>query len=493
MRRALFLTFGILELIAAGLLFELGNQLPRSAEVEQSFEQAGRVTDRAATQVYLFRHQVEGLQQMQLAELSRRLQKQTLAITTSLRDQSVDFETVRTMRDALGDVSGGLKNLAETLDPEALGKLSTGLGDTASFLDEKVIPAAKQAADNLDASTEALQKDARQLCVFLKETPPDLKAVREVYNSLARFREGLDRMDKALKLGRLDTMREGFHGLESSLNIGAEQVERLSGYTYPSVTFNGLRPEIRQRPFWPEGEKIADGMRKAAEGATAAGKELESMAADLPQIRASLGESRAMVDRVREALGATLQHQDKIEPLLRDAPLHAARLAEQLPKVGGGLAQILRDTQRLKDVAVGLRQAQKAIDATVSHWPDLRLTLSRLAVVLRATRDQLDRAVKHRREYEAGVGQTVQLAETFAALLPLVSEQFDGRLHDQQQTLTELGQSLDDVGGALPAYAATTSRLLRTGRLLAWLVAAIVALHGCYLVLTARIGRRYSL
>jgi hypothetical protein len=51
---------------------------------------------------------------------------------------------------------------------------------------------------------------------------------------------------------------------------------------------------------------------------------------------------------------------------------------------------------------------------------------------------------------------------------------------------------LEEVGDVLPAYAQTTSRLIQTGRVLAWLVAGIVGLHGCYLMLSVRMGRRYS-
>src|SRR5260370_27676055 len=100
-------------------------------------------------------------------------------------------------------------------------------------------------------------------------------------------------------------------------------------------------------------------MRKAAAGATAAGKQMDGMAADLPEIRAALTESSAMVDKVREALGLALQNHGKVEPLLKEIPSHAARLADALPKLGGDLARILRDTQRLKEVAGALRQTQQ--------------------------------------------------------------------------------------------------------------------------------------
>src|SRR5262249_34213968 len=253
-------------------------------------------------------------------------------------------------------------------------------------------------------------------------------------------------------------MREGFRGLECSLTAGSEQVERLSSYTYPVVTFKGAKPEVSQRPFWPDGGKIAEGMRKAALGAVAAGKEMDQLAMDLPEIRDSLLESCHLVDKVRDALALALESQDKIEPLLKEVPNHAARLAEDLPKLSTDLSRMLRDTQRLKEVATALLQAQKGIDAAVAGWPELRTTLSRLAVVLRATHNQLDQAMQHRHEYEAAMQQTVQVADTFATLLPLITDQLDGRLGEEERTLTELADGLDEVGAALPNCAQTTVR-----------------------------------
>ena len=259
------------------------------------------------------------------------------------------------------------------------------------------------------------------------------------------------------------------------------------------VSLNGLFPEIVQRAFWPEGNKVAEGMRKGAAGAAAARKEMDNLAGGLPAIRASLTESSTMVDRLREALGAALKYQDKVEPLLKEAPAHAAKLAEDLPKMGSDLSQILRDTGKLKEVAAALRQAQKGIDRVVDRWPEVRTTLTRMATFLGLARDQLDQAVQHRREYEHTMQETVQIADAFTAMLPLFTDQLEGRLYEEERTLQELGQSLDEVGEALPVYAHTASRLLETGRALAWLVAVIVGLHGSYLTLSVRMGRRYSL
>jgi methyl-accepting chemotaxis protein len=314
----------------------------------------------------------------------------------------------------------------------------------------------------------------------------DLKAAREIYDGLARFDEGLDRMDGILKLQRAEAMKEGFKGLEGSLTTGAEQVERLSGYTYPYVRFEGLKPVVDQKQFWPEGDKIAEGMRKAAKGASAAGEELEQLTMDLPKLRQSLEESRKMAARTREALGGALKQQDQLEALMKNVPEHAARLAEELPRLGASLAKVLRDTARLKEVAALLRQTQKSIDTAVSRWPELRKNLGRSAVLLRATQGQLKYVLDHRTEYEASMQQTLTMSRTISAALPLLTEQLEQDLQEQEQSLSSLGDGIDEVTGVLPGAANVASRLLQTTRLLLCLLALAFAFHGSYVVLSER-------
>src|SRR5262249_48965778 len=154
MRRLVFLTLGLLELLIAAVVILVGCRMPSTDTVDRTFTSAGRVTSRAGVQVRLLRQQVQGLQRLELRQLPRRLRTQTRAVTTLLRSQQVDFETVATLRDALGDVATGLASLAETLDPEAIGKLNNGLNEMAVFLEEKVVPSAALAAEHLDEATE---------------------------------------------------------------------------------------------------------------------------------------------------------------------------------------------------------------------------------------------------------------------------------------------------------------------------------------------------
>jgi hypothetical protein len=492
MRRVVFLLMGLLELGVAAVLVAFACQLPGRADVDQTFDRAERVTARTGNQVKLFRQQVHDLRRPELQDLGKQMQAQTKTVTATLKTQTVDFDRLETVGDALGDVAGGLDGLGEALDGDSLGKLGQGLGTTASYLDDQVAPSAGRAAKRLDDSTADLCADARNLSALLRTAPPDLKATKEIHDGLVRFGEGLDKMQDLLKAERLTSMREGFKGLETSLSTGADQVDRLAGYHYPVVTMRGLKPEVEQRKFWPEGEKIADGMRKAADGAKSADAEMGALEADLPKLRAALDESRRMTDKTREALALALKQQDKLDGLLKSVPEHSARLADELPKLTADLSRILRETERLKEVAVALRQAQKGVDAAVARWPALKTNLSKTATLLRSTQGQLRQALARREEYEAALKQSIVLADSFATLLPVYLESLDRQLEQQEEGLDGLDRGLADVSSAMPEYARATNRLVDTARLLVWLVAAIVLLHGAYLLASVRLGKGYA-
>jgi uncharacterized phage infection (PIP) family protein YhgE len=493
MRKVTFLGIGLLETAVATVLVCFSFQLPSTPEVEQNFERVEKVTAHTGSQVRMLREQVHDMRRPEVQQLAGDLKTQTQLVTTTLKGQKVDFDQVQVVSNALGDVAQGLDGFSETLDADSVNKVGQGLTTTADFLDNKVAPGADKAADELDKATAALDADAKRLAELLRKTPPDLKAAREIHDGLARFSDGMDQMGKRLQPQRLQTMRDGFRGLDDSLTTGAEQVERLSGYSYPQVTLSGLKPHVEQRRFWPEGDKIADGMRKAAEGVKAAGKELDDLAGDLPRLQASIDEGRKIADKTREALAAALKDQDKFEALLRDVPEHSARFAEQLPKMTAELSKLLRETKHLKEVAALLRQAQKGIDTAVRHWPELRKTLAQSATLLHETQRQLQQTLEHRQEYEAALKQTIVLTEAFATLLPLFTYQLDTQLREQERGLDDLGKSIDEVGESLPPTMQSTVQLMRTARLLVWLVAGIVGLHGIYLALSAKLGPAYSM
>src|SRR5262249_53329928 len=160
-----------------------------------------------------------------------------------------------------------------------------------------------------------------------------------------------------------------------------------------------------QRQFWPDGDRIGRGMRKAARGVRAAGKEMEGMAKALPSFCKAVKASRRLVDKSKDTLALALEHRSEVEPLLKDLPEHAQRLADNLPKVGQDLARVLRDTGRLKEMAAGLRKARKGIDSAVKSLPDLRSIFANSAGLLRGMQSQLDKALIHRGDYRKALNQ----------------------------------------------------------------------------------------
>jgi ABC-type transporter Mla subunit MlaD len=495
MRRFVFLSLGGLELLSAAVLMYFAWLVPGRGEVEETASRADRITRHTGEQVQRLRDQFRLLRERrpQMQALALRLQSEMRVVNDHLKTQQIDYGTIQTLSDALGDAASGLDGMSETLDPKGMEQFSKGMMAAADFLEKRVGPAAAHAADDLDKTTKTLRDDAKRLSTLLRTSPPDLKAARDIHDSLRNFDQGLERMQQLLTVERIDTMREGFKGLEQSLDTGAEQVERLSSYTYPLVHFNGWKPSVEQRPFWPEGDRIADGMRKASKGAAAATTELQLLSKDLPKLQQALEESRKAAGSTREALASALKQQDKIEALLKSVPEHAAHLTDQLPELADSLSKILRDTSRLKEIGKLLRQTQEAIDTALKRWPELRKNLGRSSIMLRNTQSQLDHVLTHREEYEASLQHTLVLSRTISAALPLLTEQLEMELDDQERALTNLDESINDVREYLPGFARNASNILQTTRLLLLLMAAIFALHGGYLIAGSRLGRRFSI
>jgi uncharacterized phage infection (PIP) family protein YhgE len=494
MRRTLFLSLGILELLVALVLFAFAWQLPGPAEVRDTVGRVERVSRKASGEVARLHGQMRLMRerQPQLKALSQQLRRQLGLVQDNVRSQQIDYQTVRAVRDALGDTAAGLDGLSATLDPKGLAQIGAGLKETADFLDTKVAPGAEEAAERLEKTTAAVRADSLRLAALLKQAPLDLRAAKAASASLGEFDEGLERMLAALKMDNYTAIRDGFQGLETSLKGGAAQVDRLAAVRYPAIKADGLRLDIEQRDLWPEARETAEGMRKAAKGVTAANKELAKIYKELPRLRASLAASRKLVGTTRQALNMALKQQEKLEPLLKSVPLSAARMAEQLPRIGDDLAKVLRETAKLKELAALLRRAQKGVETASANWPELRKNLGRSAVLLRATRKQLSIALANRKEYEAAARQTLVLTETFADALPLLTDQLEEHVRQQEESLAELSAGLDSVADAMPAASQAASRLLVTTRLLLALAAAVVALHGAYLALGAYLGSSYS-
>jgi len=128
----------------------------------------------------------------------------------------------------------------------------------------------------------------------------------------------------------------------------------------------------------------------------------------------------------------------------------------------------------------------------MQRWPELRKNLGRSAVLLRNTQGQLKHVLTHRAEYETSLQHALMLSRTISAALPLLTEQLEMEMDDQEQALSNLDDSINDVQEALPSCARSASSILQTTRLLLLLMSGIFGLHGGYLIAGARMGRRFS-
>ncbi len=387
-RRIVFLILGVLECLAAIVLLAFAGAMPGAAEVHDGAARVEDLTGKTSAQVARLREELHTLreQRPKLRAMAENLRVQMDLATKNLQGQRIDCSGVQTVGDALGSMAKGLDGLSDALDPDSLQRIADGFKGAADFLDDQVAPAAARAADQLNESTAALGSDVRELGRLLRAAPIDLKAARQIHDGLGRFTDSLDRLNARLDADRIDSLRDSFTGVEGALTTGADEVERASDLTYPTVRLVGLTPIVNQQPFWPDGKKIADGLRRASRGASEANAELDSLGVDLPKLHESLNESRKVAEATRDALGPALRQQDQAEGLLKDAPEHAARLADELPKLSADLSKVLRDTKRLQEASDLLRKAQKGLATATVRWPALRKTLTDSARLLRAPR-----------------------------------------------------------------------------------------------------------
>jgi DNA repair exonuclease SbcCD ATPase subunit len=483
MRCVLSFALGILELAVASILLALGLLLPAASDVRQNFNRIEHVADRSEKQVQALREQVGTVRDPKVQQFLADLGPHLPRLKERLKGD-VSFESAREVSQSLGTLARAMEEWANSLDPALVKQLSDGTLQLASFLDDSVATTASTSAARLEKTTAALRKDAEVLTRLLKDAPPDLKAARDIHEGLLRFSEGLDKVSVLMDPERLKAMREGFKGMETSLETGAVQVDKLASYTYPVVKLNGFKPPtVDDKSFWPEGEKIAEGMRKGAKALKAAGKELDAQAVNLPQVQKSLDESRKSVARTRDALGRALKDHDKLEAVLKSIPRSTARLAQELPTVSADLARVLREAERLKEVAAGLRQTHKNMASAVAKLPKARQGLRDSAARLRDLQARLD-SLQNVRSQET-LQRTVELADAAAQVVPLLAARLE-RLDTPHQGLAALSDNLGEVRDSLPGMADSTVTFVTLLRWLLWCVGLLVAVHAATQFLAVR-------
>ena len=492
MRKLFFTGIGVLEVVIALAIVLIGMKLPSREEVSSNFERVEKVTDGSEKQVHLMRVQVADLRKQDFATKADQLRIHTRTAADTAGRQQVNFDTVVAIARSLSDVSRGLTAWADTVDAERMKKVSTGLGATAKYLETGVADPSEKSAAELEVALGTLEKDSVRLATLLRQSPPDLKAAKSIHDGLASFDTGLEKLGELVKPDKITAMKEGMAGLETSLSSTADQVDKVSAITYPVVTFVGLKPNVEMKPFWPEGDKVADGLRKATKGVQAANKQLATMEKSLPDLEKALLESRKSVGQTRDSLGTALKQQAETEKLLKSVPTQTAALAEALPKIGRTMATMLKETKKLRELAKGLHAVQQTLDDSLKTWPEVAKGLKQSAAVLDRARWQLDETTSQRSEYEKAMQSSSQVARSLADLLPAFTDQLDSRLAQQEASLEQMETGLGEVNKSLPVMEEKTSDLIRMVKLLLYLVGALLVFHAAWVLAEALGGQAKS-
>jgi ABC-type transporter Mla subunit MlaD len=482
MRRYFLFSLGAIESAIAVALVIVAFKLPTRQDISANFARVEKVTDGSEKQVRLMREQVSDLRQQDLPAKAEQLRLHTRTAADTASRQQVDFKTVEAIARALADVSKGLNTWADTVDAERLRQVSSGLGEAGTFLETGVADPSEKSAKELEIAFAGLEKDAKRLSQLLKQAPPDLKAAKTIHDGLGSFDTGLEKLAELVKPDRIAAMREGLSGMETSLSSTADQVDKVSALSYPIITINGLKPSIESKPFWPDGPKVAEGLRKATKGVQAANKQMADMDKHLPELQKALVESRKSVAQTRETLGLALKNQAETEKLLKSVPEQTAALAEALPAMGNTLTKALRETKKLRELAAGLKATRTMLDETLSAWPEVAKSLKKSAEVLDQARMQLDVATANRVEYEKAMESSSQIARSLADIMPAFTDQLDSRLGQQESSLEQMETGLSEVNQSLPVMEEKTADLIQMVKWLLYLVGALVTLHAAYVV-----------
>jgi len=487
MRRLAFFALGVLELCVAGILLALVYSLPRPGEIHDGMERAERVGQQASRQIHKLRDQLQAFRdrEPELNRMTAQLQKHLQQVGKQLSNPQVDFKALEAVSDALADTARGVEGIAQALDPKVVTQMAAALGATATYLEEKVVPVANQAADQLEASTTTLKEDSERLSQVLRTVANDPQVYRQGVNRLNQVDKGLVWVMERSTPEQLAQAKEHLGSLRQQLAGAAREVDAIAHQTYPVLSFSDFVPVVQHRPLWPEGTTLATGLVQAADLIGQFQRYLGWLAERSEAYQAFLKEARTAVQQSKRFLETAMIQHAEMGPLFRELPAHAARFAEELPRIGKNLVRVLRDTARLKDVAVVLRQAKMGLDQMVESWPDLTKRLAQSVVVLRAVRKQLQYTLDHRGEYETALQEGSMLLKTLATSLPVFTRQVEHDLEEQVQSLSGLDRSISDVTATLPGMARSSSRVLRLVRLLVALLAGIFALHACYLLYDA--------
>lgn len=211
--------------------------------------------------------------------------------------------------------------------------------------------------------------------------------------------------------------------------------------------------------------------------------------AQLPKLRSRIDTRDLTLDAGREVSQSLTQLAQSLDAWAavfdpgngKKLTLGVGQMADEMSRLSEQFNKLLGVGDSLKNAADGLREVRKGLDGSTKNWPALQQSLRSSAVNLRAVKTRLDEALSEHSTYRQTLVRVIDLTDTLAQTIPLLTEHLDLRLENQEKSLGRLSVSLGEVNQSLPAAGDTLAKVMLMIHWLLYIVAAGVAVHATYL------------
>jgi DNA repair exonuclease SbcCD ATPase subunit len=453
--------------------------LPTEQDVKDKVGRVENVSRNSGNQVRSLRGQLEGVRarQPRLKQSAEQLQLKMAEVKVRLKKQQPDEETLRKMSESLGRTADDFQALGDGVSPEALVQLAQALEGTAEFLEGEVVPGDVGAARELEDVSRRIRTGA----ALLRGGTADRQSVRDLIDALRQFSAGLERLEASFNLPLTQRLRRSLRRFDDPLDEVINRLDALASISYPVVTVKGIQPIIESKPLWPEGKEVVAMLRMVSLSSATLQGQLATLDSAAPRARSSIEEARRAVDLIRITLETAAAHQVRLQELLKTPPEKIVRAVEQASALAEETARTLRSTEQLRKVVLRLRELRQRLADAAERAPKLRDGLIGLAEVLRRRQADLQELIDNPGPYRTTLNQTLNLIDVVTAALPLFTDHLDTKLEEEDQSLEQLENSINEVTEVMPEVSRTASRLMQLTRWLLYLGAAIFGLHGVYL------------
>ena len=460
MRRRILMCIGILEMLAAGVFVVFSFAIPQRQAVSQTFERMEKVGRSAEKQVQLMREQVAEVRHKDFPKAFGELRAQTHAVSKNL-NQSIDFRAIEAASNALADLFKKMDGWSGTLDP---GKylVDEGSATVNESFDDHMSHSILAAVGSWEKCANDLELDVCAV-LSLASLPSNDKNSRALDASAANCVTDLTNLEKSLAAGSSESNRSGLVGSERSLDKLVGQAETISEAVYPTLSANGTS---EMRSVWPDGKRAVAALREARDRVQKCNRELDDVARGLVPVRTRFEKGNR---------GASFA------PACDDAMW----IVERLRKVCAAIADAVKSMGRIRGYAREIRKTQEGIEQAMRNWPELVETMHRSASIFASSRKRLEMLLAQREHYEQALKSSLQLVRTTEDLLRTGTTKLDVRLGEQEYSLGQVEHGINEANESLPAVARSAGDLVQAIRWAMWIVAALVGLHGLFVVVGA--------